>query len=138
MFGIDDAITAGSNLITTVVNKFAPDATTVEHDKMTQALTEMQNEYALILAQIDVNKLEAGNTKLFVSGWRPFIGWVCGISLAYVSILEPFIRFIATVVFKYIGTFPVINTEITLQVLLGILGLGAYRSFDKMKGSTNK
>lgn len=137
MFGIDDVITTGSNLITTIVNKFAPDATTVEHDKMTQALTELQNQYALLLAQVDVNKTEATSTSVFVSGWRPFIGWVCGISLAYVSILEPFIRFVATVFFKYTGTFPVINTEITLQVLIGILGLGAYRSYDKLKG-TNK
>lgn len=137
MFGIDDVITTGSNLITTIVNKFAPDATTVEHDKMTQALTELQNQYALLLAQVDVNKTEATSTSVFVSGWRPFIGWVCGISLAYVSILEPFIRFVTTVFFKYTGTFPVINTEITLQVLIGILGLGAYRSYDKLKG-TNK
>lgn len=137
MFGIDDVLTTGSNLITTIVNKFAPDATTVEHDKMTQALTELQNQYALLLAQVDVNKTEATSTNVFVSGWRPFIGWVCGISLAYVSILEPFIRFVATVFFKYTGTFPVINTEITLQVLIGILGLGAYRSYDKLKG-TNK
>ena len=136
MFGIDDAIAAGSNLISTIVNKFAPDVTTVEHDKMTQALTEMQNQYSLLLAQVDVNKTEAISTNLFVSGWRPFVGWVCGISLAYVSIIEPFIRFIATVFFKYIGVFPVINTEITLQVLIGILGLGAYRSYDKVKGTS--
>jgi len=136
MFGIDDAISAGSNLITTIVNKFAPDATSVEHDKMTQALTELQNQYALLLAQVDVNKTEATSTSVFVSGWRPFIGWVCGISLAYVSILEPFIRFVATVFFKYTGAFPVINIEITLQVLIGILGLGAYRSYDKLKGTS--
>lgn len=136
MFGIDDVLTTGSNLITTIVNKFAPDATTVEHDKMTQALTELQNQYALLLAQVDVNKTEATSTSVFVSGWRPFIGWVCGISLAYVSILEPFIRFVATVFFKYTGAFPVINIEITLQVLIGILGLGAYRSYDKLKGTS--
>ena len=136
MFGIDDAITAGSNLITTIVNKFAPDATTVEHDKMTQALTEMQNQYSLLLSQVDVNKTEAASSSLFVSGWRPFIGWICGISLAYASVIEPIIRFVATVIFKYIGIFPVINTEITLQVLIGILGLGAYRSYDKLKGTS--
>lgn len=136
MFGIDDAITAGSNLITTIVNKFAPDATTVEHDKMTQALTEMQNQYSLLLSQVDVNKTEAASSSLFVSGWRPFIGWICGISLAYASVIEPIIRFVATVIFKYIGIFPVINTEITLQVLIGILGLGAYRSYDKVKGTS--
>jgi hypothetical protein len=136
MFGLDDVITAGSNLITTIVNKFAPDATTVEHDKMTQALTEMSNQYSLLLAQVDVNKTEATSTNVFVSGWRPFIGWVCGISLAYVSILEPFIRFVAIVIFKYDGTFPVIDPEITSRVLIGILGLGAYRSYDKLKGTS--
>jgi len=97
----------------------------------------MQNEYALRLSQIDVNKAEAVSSSVFVSGWRPFIGWTCGAGLAYVSIVEPLARFIAVVIFAYTGTFPVISTEITLQVLLGMLGLAGMRSFDK-KVSTTK
>jgi hypothetical protein len=136
MFVIDDAITAGSNLITTITNKIAPDANIEVQGKITAALTEMHNEYAIILAQIDVNKVEASNPSVFVSGWRPAIGWICGGGLAYVSIIEPLARFIAVVIFAYTGTFPVISTEITLQILLGMLGLSGLRSFDKKAGSS--
>ena len=136
MFGIAEAVTAGSDLIKTIVDKIAPDANIEVQGKITAALTEMQNEYALRLSQIDVNKVEATNSSVFVSGWRPFIGWTCGAGLAYVSIIEPLARFIAVVIFAYTGTFPVISTEITLQVLLGMLGLAGMRSFDKKVGTT--
>jgi hypothetical protein len=89
-------------------------------------------------AQTDINKVEAANPSVFVSGWRPFVGWVCAFALAYVAILEPIVRFVATVLFEYKGEFPKIDTTITLQVLLGMLGLGGLRSFDKMKGTDTK
>jgi len=136
MLGIDDAITAGSNLIKTIVDKIAPDANIEEQGKITAALTEMQSQYALMLSQVDVNKTEAASSSVFVSGWRPFIGWTCGAGLAYVSIIEPLARFISVVIFAYTGTFPVISTEITLQVLLGMLGLAGMRSYDKANGAT--
>lgn len=90
---------------------------------------------SLQLAQIDVNKTEAGSTNWFVAGWRPFIGWTCGLALAYVAIVEPMARFAAQVWFKYLGAFPVIDTTLTMQVLLGMLGLGAMRSLEKVKGA---
>jgi len=130
-FGIDDAISAVSNLASTVVTRVWPDATEIEKQKLIQATAELQNEYNLILGQIDTNKIEASNTNWFVSGWRPFVGWVCGFSLAYAAILEPLARFVATVVFAYVGIFPVIDTTITLQVLLGMLGFGAMRTAEK-------
>lgn len=138
MFDIPEAISAGSNLISTIVNKFAPDANLEEQGKLTAALTEMQNQYAIILNQIEVNKVEAASPSFFVAGWRPFIGWTCGAGLAYVSLIEPVSRFIAVVIFAYTGTFPVISTEITLQILMGMLGLGAQRSYEKAKGVDTK
>lgn len=93
-----------------------------------QALTE----------QTDIDKIEAANPSMFVSGWRPFVGWVCAFALAYVAILEPLARFIATTGFAYKGTFPVIDTTITMQILLGMLGLSGMRSFDKLKGTDTK
>lgn len=83
--------------------------------------------------QTDINKIEAASSNLFVSGWRPFVGWVCGFALAYASIIEPFLRFAATI-FGYTGSFPVIDTEITLQVLIGILGLGVFRTYERKQG----
>ena len=98
----------------------------------------MDNSIKLQLAQISVNEREAASSSLLVSGWRPYIGWVCGFSLTYVAILEPILRFVAQVLFKYAGTFPVIDTSLTMQILLGMLGLVAARSMDKYNGVATK
>lgn len=87
----------------------------------------------LNLAQIDVNKTEAASTNWFVAGWRPAVGWVCVSALAYVAVTEPLARFVAAVAFHYTGAFPVIDTTLTMQVLIGILGLGALRTTEKVK-----
>ncbi len=87
--------------------------------------------------QTDINKIEAASTNLFVSGWRPFIGWICGYALAYVAIIEPALRFIAAMA-GYEGDFPTIDTTITMQVLMGMLGLGGMRSYEKVKGVASK
>lgn len=88
--------------------------------------------------QTDINKIEAASSSLFVSGWRPAIGWVCGAALAYVAIIDPLARFISLTFFDYSGSFPVVDTTITMQVLMGLLGLGGMRSFEKVKGVASK
>ncbi len=94
-------------------------------------LAQLAAETSIATAQIGVNTVEAANTSTFVSGGRPFVIWVGGFGLAYASILEPLLRFIAAVAFHYTGIFPAIDTTITMQVLFGVLGLGALRSYDK-------
>lgn len=130
-FGIDDAIGAVATLGDSVVKRIWPDATEVEKAKLTQLTQEMQNEFLLLAGQMDTNKLEAQNSSVFVSGWRPFVGWVCGMALAYAALIEPVARFVAVVGFGYLGGFPLVNTDITLQILLGLLGLAGMRSFEK-------
>lgn len=98
----------------------------------------MEIELAASQAQTAINLEEAKSEKLFVAGWRPFVGWVGGIALAYASIIEPLASWIAEVGFGYKGTFPALDTTITMQILFGILGLGAYRSFDKKQSPTPK
>ncbi len=131
-----DPFTAGFDLIKTGLDKFFPDADLELKGKLESAATEINNSYQLQIAQLEINKAEAANASIFVSGWRPAIGWVCGLSLAYASIIEPIARFIATVLLSYTGSFPTINTELTLQILLGLLGLAGMRSFEKSKGVT--
>lgn len=96
--------------------------------EITQKLMELEN--SAMQAQTAINLEEAKSENLFVAGWRPFIGWVCGCSFVYAAIVEPLLSWWARVT-GYTGTFPVIDTTITMQVLVGILGLGAYRSYDK-------
>jgi|SRR6187549_944480 len=95
---------------------------------------QMELQQQQNLGQIDLNKVEAANANIFVSGWRPFIGWVCGFALAYGFILEPMLRFLAKVMFGYVGDFPVIELEELNSILLGMLGLGSLRTFEKVKG----
>lgn len=108
--------------------------------KMNQTgeLAQLTADTDLAKAQIDVNAEEAKNPNLFVSGARPFILWGCGFSLLYVGLFEPIARFVAQVIYHYTGAFPVIDTTITLQVLLGLLGLGGLRSWDKRNGVASK
>jgi hypothetical protein len=91
-------------------------------------------DQATDLAQIEVNKESAKSSNWFVAGGRPFIMWVCGLALAYATLIEPIARFVAKVAFGYVGEFPVIDTELTMQLLVGLLGLGGMRSFEKVKG----
>ena len=96
-------------------------------------LAELDAHVKSLVGQLEINKIEANHKSIFVAGWRPFIGWSCGFALAYASILEPLMRFIAyTSGFE--GTFPIIDTTITMQVLMGMLGFGAFRTHEKVKG----
>jgi len=94
----------------------------------------MANGIKIDLAQIAVNLEEAKHSSRFISGPRPFILWVCGFSLAWAALMEPICRFVAKVVFDYSGTFPEIDPMMTMPILLGLLGLGGLRSFEKYKG----
>jgi hypothetical protein len=106
--------------------------------QQTGDLAQLAADTDLSKLQIQVNIEEAKSTNWFVAGWRPFVGWICGAGLAYVAIFEPIARFVAKVFFSYAGDFPVINTDLTMQVLMGVLGLGAMRSVEKVKQSEDK
>ena len=116
-----------------LINRFFPDPA-VAAEKELELFKLMQTaDMQVISGQLEINAKEAANPSVFVAGWRPFVGWIGGLGLAYAAFIEPIGRFVATVVFEYHGTFPVIDTTITMQVLFGLLGLGVMRSFDKSK-----
>jgi len=100
-------------------------------EKRADALERLKLVQEQLMGQQAANTVEAGHGSVFVAGWRPFVGWVCGGALAYAAVLEPVLRFVARVGFGYGGEFPVIDTALTLQILLGMLGLGAFRSWEK-------
>ncbi len=140
-----DPISALFDLGKTAIEKIWPDPSKraeelfrLEQLKQQGDLALMKAQVDLLLGQIEVNKIEAQSSSLFVSGWRPWAGWVGGVAFAYASIVEPIARFVAKVVYDYQGNFPEINTELTIQVLLGMLGLGLMRSFDKKQGTDTK
>lgn len=85
--------------------------------------------------QADVNKIEAASDDMFVAGWRPFIGWVCGSGLAYQFIFAPLMTWIADLLGKHIVA-PTLDLGTLVTLLLGMLGLGGMRTFEKTKGAS--
>ena len=118
------------------IGKVADDLITSDSERAKADLDAYNAETARLTSQTKINEIEASSTDRFVSRWRPAVGWVGVVALGYASIVEPVGRFIAQVAFGYEGAFPVIDTDLTLQVLLGLLGLGAMRSFDKKVGTS--
>jgi hypothetical protein len=78
--------------------------------------------HGVAIAQIEVNKQEAAHKNLFVAGWRPFIGWTCGLAM--------FNNFVLA---SYIAIVPM-DLALMMPVLMGMLGLGAMRSYEKVQG----
>lgn len=116
-----------------IFDRVIPDKAASEKAKLEMELALQSQDFQLALEQIKVNVEEAKSTNWFTSGWRPACGWIGAFALGYAAVLEPFVRFIAVVGFGYKGSFPVLDTTITMQILFGILGLGAYRSYEKVK-----
>ena len=86
------------------------------------------------LAQIEVNKAEAASRNVFVAGWRPFIGWTCGVALAWHFVLAPFVLFTAGWAGVELPDLPAFDMDNLMTVLLGMLGLGGLRTWEKTKG----
>ena len=113
--------------------KRAEELRKLEELKQAGDIARLNAEVNLMLGQIDVNKAQAQHPSVFVAGARPAVMWIGAFGLAYAAIIEPLARFVAAVCFGYAGDFPQLDTTITMQVLFGILGLGAYRTFEKTK-----
>lgn len=133
-----DPVTALLDIGGKVIDRLWPDPEKAADAKLELIKLQQSGELQLIAGQLKINEVEAQNPSVFVSGWRPWAGWVGGISLAYVSIIEPIARFCATVLFSYQGSFPIIDTSLTFQVLVGMLGLGGLRTVEKLQDKAAK
>jgi len=89
-------------------------------------------ERALLQGQIEINKREAASDKLFVAGWRPFIGWVGGLALAWQFLAWPLLAWAS----RNLGwqSPPALDATILMQIVLAMLGLAGYRTLEKSKG----
>lgn len=94
---------------------------------------EMDQAFEIAKAQIGVNQTEAGNAQLFVSGWRPFIGWVCGLALAYQYLLRPLATWGAAAFGHNLPSMPGLDDNLW-QLMMGMLGMGGLRTYEKTKG----
>lgn len=124
-FGIDDAIAAGLK----VLDKFIPDP-----EARAKAEADLRSSLqSWDKAQTDVNAVEAASSSVFVAGWRPFIGWCCGVSLAYQYVVTPIVMWLAAMVHLSLPAPPKLD-ETLWQLVFAMLGLGGLRTFEKVKG----
>jgi hypothetical protein len=122
--------------VAVLLDKVIPDAG--ERARLAHEIATLAERQAheIALAQIEVNKEEAKSENLFKSGWRPFIGWVCGVAFAYHFVGQPVIMFILAYFGLPAPTLPQFDMMSLMTVLGGLLGLGGLRTFEKYKGIT--
>jgi hypothetical protein len=106
---------------------------TSKDEKLTHEEVRMRILNEPSLAQIEVNNTEAKHRTIFVAGWRPFVGWVCGVALLYNFILRDLIAWALVMYDKTLTPPPELAMEHLLTVLLGMLGLGGMRTYEKLK-----
>ena len=118
--------------VTGLLDKFIEDKE--QKAMLAHKIATMSEEHHqdLMKAQIEVNKVEASNSNLFVSGWRPFIGWTCGLGMFGNFITIPFANFVLALLEINI-VIPLVPLETMMPVLMGMLGLGAMRSYEKTR-----
>ncbi len=87
-----------------------------------------------LIAQTEINKVEAAHASIFVAGWRPFIGWTSGVGIAYTFVAAPFIEFVARAN-GYVGEMPMPDMGQLMTLVLAMLGVGTMRSYDKIHGT---
>jgi hypothetical protein len=122
--------------VTGLLDKFIEDKD--QKNKLAHELATMADRHAQELAkgQLEINKAEASHRSIFVAGWRPFVGWTCGVALCWHFVLAPFVIFASAYAGVTLPDLPQFDMSSLLTVLMGMLGLGGMRSFEKMKGLT--
>lgn len=129
-----EPVTAVLNIGSQLIDRLWPDQATKDAGKLALLdlaqkgdLAKMNSETQLALGQIDINKEDAKSGSFWQSGWRPYIGWICGTGLAYQFLVYPIlVAFVPKIVQLDMGTL--------LTLLGGLLGLGALRTQEKIKG----
>lgn len=125
-----------------VFDKIFPDpqqaaAAKLEMFKLQQAgeLKVLEAETALATGQMEINKVEAASDSFFKSGWRPATGWICVFGLFYQFVFLPFATFFLAL-YEVRAVMPAMDLNTLMTLLFGLLGLGGYRTIEKLKGAT--
>jgi len=120
-----DAVSAVGNVVDQL---FTSDEERAQADLLMEKLR--QKPYLL---QAEINRIEAAHRSVFVAGWRPFIGWVCGLGFLWAFILHPLFEWLV-ILGGYDLTPPAIITDHMMELVLALLGLGTLRSVEKLNG----
>ena len=125
-----DPLSAGMDLAGSIINKIWPDKSEAERQQLAAAIMVVQG-------QIDTNKAEASNPSVFVSGWRPAIGWICGMGCAWNWVGLPIAKLALTLCGHPVALSPADVGEM-MPLLMGMLGLGGLRTMEKINGVAAK
>lgn len=120
-------------IIGTIIDRIIPDKEAAQRAKEELAQLQQSGELQLMLEQIKTNRVEAQHKNLWVSGWRPAVGWVCASAFAYHYLLHPIILTIASLNGLDVSHLPKFDLETLITVLGGLLGLGLFRTIEKVK-----
>jgi hypothetical protein len=115
-----------------LIDKLIPDPVARDAARLELLKLQQSGELAAMLAQTEINKVEAANGSVFVAGWRPAIGWVCAMAMGYQYLLRPFL-----VAYHPALAFPGLDDNLW-QLLAGMLGLGGLRTFEKVNGVASR
>ena len=126
------ALSALIGPVSSILDKVIPDKDLRERLSHEIATMSEKHAQAQVMAQIEVNKIEAASSSVFVSGWRPAIGWICAMGMAGNFLIIPFAN-MALELSKTGVTIPMIALSEMMPVLMGMLGLGAMRTVEKVK-----
>jgi roadblock/LC7 domain-containing protein len=126
-------VTALLPALGTLIDRLIPDRAAAEKAKaeMEQQLVTAANQAAM--AQVEVNKVEAAHSSVFVAGWRPSIGWVCAAGLAWAFVVAPVASW-ALMVMGVKAELPAIQFDHLFELVLAMLGIGGLRTFEKLRG----
>ena len=125
-------LTGVFGFLNTLVTRTIPDPTLKEQLRRELELAQLAADTDLAKAQAAINQTEAANPNLFVSGWRPFVGWVCGLGLAYAFLIKPIA---SPLVQKWSGVpMEALDVGTLLTLLFGMLGIGGMRTVEKLSG----
>ena len=120
--------------VSNILDKFIEDKdqkAKLAHEIATMAERHAQEQ---LLAQLEVNKAEAAHRSMWVAGWRPMIGWTCGVALSWHFVFAPCVVFLLALLGVVVPELPAFDMDSLMTVLLGMLGLGGLRTFEKSKG----
>ncbi|MGA1047156.1 MAG: 3TM-type holin [Minisyncoccia bacterium] len=122
--------------VASILDKFIEDKD--KKNELAHEIATMAEKHAheANLIQAETNKEEAQHRSVWVAGWRPFIGWVCGFALAWHFVLSPVVLFFAAWFNIVLPALPAFDMGSLMTVLMGMLGLGGLRTFEKTKGLT--
>jgi hypothetical protein len=132
-----DPVSAVAGLLDTAINKIWPDPAAKATAEAMLMKAQADAAIAQVQQQIDINKIEAANSSVFVSGWRPFVGWVCGSAFALHFLFIPLLNWIAEL-FGHSAILIPFDMATLSTVLMGMLGLGTMRSIEKVRGVASK